>query len=203
MLSLRRRQAAEGSASDEPLLDDAPGCDIPAGEMAPLLPKQRQRNVNVMSLVAIFYFAVAGGPQLTETLIQFGGPLYSVIGFIVVGVLWSVPVALMSAELTTAFPENGGYVLWVSAAFGNQVANPPRTAPRCTVSRRTLCVSAHCPRSPSPRVPLPLSLPVRACVQLMWPAGRARCRRGKWRDGCSLFRPVSMPAFTRGFSWST
>jgi len=129
VLSLSRRQAVEGSASDEPLLDDVPGCDNPDGEMAPLLPKQRQRNVNVMSLVAIFYFAVAGGPQLTETLIQFGGPLYSVIGFVVVGVLWSVPVALMSAELTTAFPENGGYVLWVSAAFGSQVARPPRIKP--------------------------------------------------------------------------
>ena len=102
------------------------------GEEAPLLPnapKKRQRNVNVMSLVAITYFAVAGGPEGTETLIQTGGPLYSVIGFVVVGVLWSVPVALMSAELTTAFPENGGYVLWVSAAFGSQVARPPRIKP--------------------------------------------------------------------------
>jgi amino acid transporter len=35
----------------------------------------------------------------------------------------------MSAELTTAFPENGGYVLWVSAAFGSQVARPPRIKP--------------------------------------------------------------------------
>eukprot|EP00897_Mesotaenium_endlicherianum_P009576 jgi/Mesen1/8647/ME000502S08017 len=31
---------------------------------------------------------------------------------------WSIPEALITAELGTAFPENGGYVVWVSAAFG-------------------------------------------------------------------------------------
>lgn len=91
-------------------------------ERQPLIAPQprRQRNVTVLSLVAITYFAVAGGPEGTETLIQTGGPLYSVVGFLVVGILWSIPMALMSAELTTAFPENGGYVLWVTSAFGQQ-----------------------------------------------------------------------------------
>ena len=120
VIALRRGDAL-------PQVPDSSGGECPnEGEDAALLGRrsspQRQRNVNVMSLVAITYFAVAGGPEGTETLIQTGGPLYSVIGFVVVGVLWSVPVALMSAELTTAFPENGGYVLWVSAAFGSQVA---------------------------------------------------------------------------------
>lgn len=32
--------------------------------------------------------------------------------------IWSVPEALMTAELATAFPENSGYVAWVTAAFG-------------------------------------------------------------------------------------
>eukprot|EP00277_Geminigera_cryophila_P021631 CAMPEP_0179467116 /NCGR_PEP_ID=MMETSP0799-20121207/48316_1 /TAXON_ID=46947 /ORGANISM="Geminigera cryophila, Strain CCMP2564" /LENGTH=272 /DNA_ID=CAMNT_0021272345 /DNA_START=6 /DNA_END=821 /DNA_ORIENTATION=- len=77
--------------------------------------------MTVAGLVAICYFAVAGGPEGTETLVRTAGPLYSVIGFIVMGLLWSVPMALMSAELTTCFPENGGYVLWVGAAFGPQM----------------------------------------------------------------------------------
>jgi amino acid transporter len=106
------RGAGKGSCKSSRMAD--------TGEEKPLLPRRRQRNVTVLSLVAITYFAVAGGPEGTETLIQAAGPLYSVIGFAVVGVLWSVPMALMSAELTTAFPENGGYVLWVSAAFGAQ-----------------------------------------------------------------------------------
>ena len=41
-----------------------------------------------------------------------------IIGFIVFPLIWSVPEALMTAELATAFPENSGYVAWVTAAFG-------------------------------------------------------------------------------------
>lgn len=32
--------------------------------------------------------------------------------------VWSVPEALVAAELATAFPSNSGYVTWVTAAFG-------------------------------------------------------------------------------------
>lgn len=39
-------------------------------------------------------------------------------GFLVLPLLWSVPEALITAELATAFPENSGYVAWVTAAFG-------------------------------------------------------------------------------------
>ena len=59
-------------------------------ESAPLIPKPRQRSVTVLQLVAITYFAVAGGPEGTETLIQTGGPLYAVIGFFVIGILLSL-----------------------------------------------------------------------------------------------------------------
>ena len=47
-----------------------------------------------------------------------GGPLLAVIGFCVLPLLWSVPEALITAELATTFPENSGYVAWVTAAFG-------------------------------------------------------------------------------------
>lgn len=32
--------------------------------------------------------------------------------------IWSIPEALVTAELATAFPEDSGYVAWVTAAFG-------------------------------------------------------------------------------------
>ncbi len=47
-----------------------------------------------------------------------GGPLLALVGFIVFPLVWSVPEALVTAELATAFPENSGYVAWVTAAFG-------------------------------------------------------------------------------------
>ena len=46
------------------------------------------------------------------------GPLLCILGFIIFPLLWSVPEALVTAELATAFPENSGYVAWVTAAFG-------------------------------------------------------------------------------------
>lgn len=39
-----------------------------------------------------------------------GGPLLAIIGFAVLPLIWSVPEALITAELATAFPENSGYV---------------------------------------------------------------------------------------------
>jgi amino acid transporter len=47
-----------------------------------------------------------------------GGPLLVLAGFLIFPLLWSIPEALITAELATAFPENSGYVAWVTAAFG-------------------------------------------------------------------------------------
>jgi amino acid transporter len=47
-----------------------------------------------------------------------GGPLLVLAGLLIFPLLWSVPEALITAELATAFPENSGYVAWVTAAFG-------------------------------------------------------------------------------------
>jgi hypothetical protein len=47
-----------------------------------------------------------------------GGPLLVILGFIIFPIIWSIPEALITAELATAFPENSGYVAWVTAAFG-------------------------------------------------------------------------------------
>jgi amino acid transporter len=42
----------------------------------------------------------------------------SLVGFLVFPLIWSVPEALITAEMGTMFPENGGYVVWVSSALG-------------------------------------------------------------------------------------
>jgi len=47
-----------------------------------------------------------------------GGPALALLGFLVLPLVWSVPEALVTAELATAFPEDSGYVAWVTAAFG-------------------------------------------------------------------------------------
>ena len=77
-----------------------------------------ERSLGVLALTALLFFNVGGGPIGTEGLQQAGGPLFSVIGLVAMSLVWSLPVGLMTSELGTAFPKDGGYVLWVDAAFG-------------------------------------------------------------------------------------
>ena len=50
--------------------------------------------------------------------VKAAGPLYALLGFALLPFIWSMPEALVCAELASAFPENSGYVVWVEAAFG-------------------------------------------------------------------------------------
>ena len=60
--------------------------------------------------------------------------------------VWSVPEALITAELATTFPENSGYVAWVTAAFGPfwgfQVPSDSSPMARCFLDRLYRC----CPK---------------------------------------------------------
>lgn len=75
-------------------------------------------KLSMLPLVALIFYEVSGGPFGVEDSVKAGGPLLALMGFTVFPFLWSIPEALVTAELATAFPENGGYVLWISAAFG-------------------------------------------------------------------------------------
>lgn len=79
---------------------------------------RRARPLSLPGLIAIIYYSVCGGPFGTEDVVQAAGPLFALLGFLIMPIVWSVPEALIAAELATAFPSNSGYVTWVSAAFG-------------------------------------------------------------------------------------
>ncbi|GFR49932.1 hypothetical protein Agub_g12036, partial [Astrephomene gubernaculifera] len=76
------------------------------------------RTLGLLPLVTLIFFEVSGGPFGTEDAVSAAGPLLTILGFLLFPLLWSVPEALITAELATAFPENSGYVAWVTAAFG-------------------------------------------------------------------------------------
>lgn len=82
----------------------------------PTLPSLRK--VSLVPLVFLIYYEVSGGPFGVEDSVKAGGPLLALLGFIVFPIIWSIPEALVTAEMGTMFPENGGYVVWVSSAFG-------------------------------------------------------------------------------------
>nr|XP_024375958.1 probable polyamine transporter At3g19553 [Physcomitrium patens]XP_024375959.1 probable polyamine transporter At3g19553 [Physcomitrium patens]XP_024375960.1 probable polyamine transporter At3g19553 [Physcomitrium patens]XP_024375961.1 probable polyamine transporter At3g19553 [Physcomitrium patens]PNR53956.1 hypothetical protein PHYPA_007631 [Physcomitrium patens] len=76
-------------------------------------------KLGLLPLVALIFYEVSGGPFGVEDSVKSGGPLLAILGFLIFPFVWSIPEALITAELATAFPENGGYVLWISAAFGD------------------------------------------------------------------------------------
>lgn len=76
-------------------------------------------KLGMLPLVALIFYEVSGGPFGVEDSVKAGGPLLAILGFLIFPFIWSIPEALITAELATAFPENGGYVLWISAAFGD------------------------------------------------------------------------------------
>ncbi|KAL7119093.1 hypothetical protein ACP275_02G041900 [Erythranthe tilingii] len=77
-------------------------------------------KLTILPLIALIFYEVSGGPFGVEDSVKSGGgPLLPLLGFLIFPLFWSIPEALVTAELATSFPENGGYVLWISSAFGH------------------------------------------------------------------------------------
>ena len=81
-------------------------------------PSVLRRELNLPALIALTFFCVAGGAYGLEDAVGAGGPAPVLLGILILPWLWSFPTALMTAELSTAMPEDGGYVVWVQRAFG-------------------------------------------------------------------------------------
>ena len=79
---------------------------------------QRGHKVGVWMLVGLIYYSVSGGPLGVEVAVRAGGPALALLGFLVMPVIWSAPEALMTAELSVAYPEAAGFSAWTNAAFG-------------------------------------------------------------------------------------
>ncbi|GER41196.1 amino acid transporter [Striga asiatica] len=76
------------------------------------------KKLTLIPLIFLIYFEVAGGPYGEEPAVQAAGPLFAILGFLIFPFIWSIPEALITAELSTAFPGNGGFVTWADSAFG-------------------------------------------------------------------------------------
>lgn len=96
--------------------------DVPAADYVGLgegeLRLENQRKVSIIPLVFLIFYEVSGGPFGVEDSVNAAGPLLALVGFLVFPFIWSIPEAMITAELGTMFPENAGYVIWVSSAFG-------------------------------------------------------------------------------------
>ncbi len=77
-----------------------------------------KRLLKPLSLVAVIFLTVSGGPYGLEPLLQFVGKNGALLLLLVVPFLWDVPAILTVLELNSMMPVNGGYYKWVNRALG-------------------------------------------------------------------------------------
>lgn len=77
-----------------------------------------RRQVRLVGLLGLMFFTVSGGAYGLEDMISLSGPGTALLLLIITPIIWSLPAALMVAELGTAMPVEGGYYQWVKAGVG-------------------------------------------------------------------------------------
>ncbi len=91
-----------------------------SGQQESIAPKKSPK-LNLIQLAILVFYNVSGGPFGIEPSLRAGGNLYTILGFILIPFVWSLPEALVTAELGSAFPSSSGGVIWVENAFGPTV----------------------------------------------------------------------------------
>jgi amino acid transporter len=77
-----------------------------------------RRPLSAIQLAALIYFTTCGGPFGLEPLVGAVGPAWSATLVLLTPLVWSLPVAMLVAELTAMMPAEGGYYIWVRESLG-------------------------------------------------------------------------------------
>ena len=77
------------------------------------------RKASLFYFVFVMFSYTTGGPFGLEAAVTTSGPGMALIYLLLVPLFWSIPVSLVSAELTAVMPVEGGFYRWSRAAFGD------------------------------------------------------------------------------------
>lgn len=77
------------------------------------------RKASLFYFVFVMFSYTTGGPYGLEAQVTTSGPGMTLLYHLVLPFFWCIPVSLVSAELTTAMPVEGGFYRWSRAAFGD------------------------------------------------------------------------------------
>jgi len=78
-----------------------------------------QRTLGALAIALLTFANVAGSPIGIEDAVGAGGAFGCVVLIFIMALVWAAPQALITAELSTAFPvSGGGTVTWVDEAWG-------------------------------------------------------------------------------------
>src|ERR1700723_3380509 len=70
-------------------------------------------------LVFVMFSYTTGGPFGLEDMVTTSGPGITLLYLLILPFFWCIPVSLVSAELTTVMPVEGGFYRWTRVAFGD------------------------------------------------------------------------------------
>jgi amino acid transporter len=77
------------------------------------------KKAGLFYLVFVMFSYTTGGPFGLEDMVTTSGPGMTLIYLLILPFFWCIPVSLVSAELTTVMPVEGGFYRWTRAAFGD------------------------------------------------------------------------------------
>lgn len=154
-------------AVEEPATISTTVVDEDSAEVSSSKQEQLPKKLTLMPVIFLIYFEVAGGPYGLEQAVPATGALLAILGFLVFPFIWSVAEALITAELCTALPGNGGFIIWGERAFG-----PPFRAPSLVHGSSSALSSMSLPSLSSVSTTwkgfFRLSAPVRLGISSSW-----------------------------------
>jgi amino acid transporter len=92
---------------------------IASATQAGRTPHPQVSRIGLAPFVAVLYAYCAGGPFGFEAMVSTSGPGIALIFILVVPLFFSVPIALATAEMSSAMPVEGGFYRWTRAGLGD------------------------------------------------------------------------------------
>ena len=77
-----------------------------------------QNKLGVVPFAVLIFYSVSGGAFGVEEAVRSAGNFYTLVGFLIFPLVWSLQEVLVTTELACAFPEASGGVIWVEQALG-------------------------------------------------------------------------------------
>ncbi|MFZ2514815.1 MAG: APC family permease [Candidatus Lutibacillus vidarii] len=89
-----------------------------AGPVPDVVVRSVTRKLGLSAIIGIIFFSVSGGPYGLEDVVGSSGAGMAILLILLTPIIYSLPIALMVAELATLMPVPGGYYQWVKEGLG-------------------------------------------------------------------------------------
>ncbi len=81
---------------------------------------RKKAKISLLAVVSMICVTVAGGGFGIEDMVVEAGPGMTMLIFLLIPFIWSIPFGLVSAELSSAYPEDGGMYTWAKEVLGEK-----------------------------------------------------------------------------------